>query len=89
MGDLGLLPHANDLSKQKDSSLALTMANVCSTHGPRGHTLSTSEKLMMASVTWEVFRPEARVCVLPALCTIWKQHWESYLQVHKYNLIAP
>lgn len=43
----------------------------------------------MASVTWEVFHPEASVCVLPALCTIWKQHWESYLQVHKCYLIVP
>lgn len=74
---------------QQNSSLALTTTSVCFTHGPRGHTLSTSEKLMMASVTWEVFHPEARVCVLPALCTIWKQHWESYLQVHKCYLIVP
>lgn len=36
---------------------------------------------MMASVTWEVLHPEARVQVLPVSTTIWKQHWEPHLLV--------
>lgn len=43
----------------------------------------------MASMTWELFHPEAKVGVLPAFRTIWNDHWESSLQVHKRYLIVP
>lgn len=83
------LLRASDRKQQETSSLALTVANVCSTHGPRGRTFSTSEKLMMTFVTREVFHAEARVRVLAALCTMWEQRWDSHLQVHKCYLLVP